>query len=491
MRSKLQVIMITSVKLMSTPGKVDHLLLIINDKENFKSTFLTPEEQLFVRDKLKEKKTQIVINQYKRMIYIQLLTPVANDSSKSLENCRKAGAQLVARFNAAGHPSVTIVDIGGPADYLLALSEGIILANYQFLKYRTEKKKEANSLKSLLIVSNKVKKQDVDYLATVTQATCKARDLVNEPQSYLNATVLSSEFKLLGKEAGFKAVVFDKKKITALKMGGLLAVNLGSIQPPTFTVMEYKPAKAINKKPIVLVGKGVVYDTGGMSLKPTANSMDYMKCDMGGGATVGGAMFAAAKAKLPLYIVGLVPATDNRPDGDAYVPGDVITMMSGKTVEVLNTDAEGRLILADALHYAKRYNPELVIEFSTLTGSAAATLGHYGIVAMGNAPENVRNELIKAGEEVYERLGMMPFWDEYNELLKSDIADLKNIGGPNAGAITAGKFMEYFTDYPFMHMDIAGPAFSKSNDSYRGKNGTGIGVRLLFNYFLRRIAAKK
>ncbi len=490
MRSKLQDIMITSVKLMSTPGKVDHLLLVVNDKETFKSTFLTPEEQLFVRDKLKEKKSQIVINQYKRMIYIQLLTPVANNSSKSLENCRKAGAQLAARFNAAGHSSVTIVDHGS-ADYLLALAEGIILANYQFLKYRTDKKKEANSLKSLSIVSNKVKKQDVDYLLTVTQATCKARDLVNEPQSYLNATVLSHEFKLLGKEAGFKTQVFDKKKIAALKMGGLLAVNLGSIQPPTFTVMEYKPAKAINKKPIVLVGKGVVYDTGGMSLKPTANSMDYMKCDMGGGATVGAALFAAAKAKLPLYIVGLVPATDNRPDGDAYVPGDVITMMSGKTVEVLNTDAEGRLILADALHYAKRYNPELVIEFSTLTGSAAATLGHYGIVAMGNAPENVRNELIKSGEDVYERLGMMPFWDEYNELLKSDIADLKNIGGANAGAITAGKFLEHFTDYPFMHMDIAGPAFSKSNDSYRGKNGTGVGVRLLFNYFLRRAAAGK
>jgi leucyl aminopeptidase len=281
--------------------------------------------------------------------------------------------------------------------------------------------------------------------------------------------------------------VLDKEEITKMKMGGLLSVNLGSIDPPTFTIMEYKPANAVNKKPYVLVGKGVVYDTGGMSLKPTPNSMDSMKCDMAGGAAVGGAMYAIAKSKLPVHVIALVPATDNRPDGNAYVPGDVITMMSGKTVEVLNTDAEGRLILADALHYAKSLKPEVVLEFSTLTGAAAAAIGQYGIVSMGKVNDATRAELEIAGNNVYERLAEFPMWDEYDDLLKSDIADLKNIGGPYGGAITAGRFLLNFTDYPYMHFDIAGPAFIKGNDSYRSKNGTGVGVRLITEFIKNRV----
>jgi leucyl aminopeptidase len=235
-----------------------------------------------------------------------------------------------------------------------------------------------------------------------------------------------------------------------------------------------------------LVGKGVVYDTGGLSLKPTPGSMDYMKCDMAGGAAVGCAMYGIAKSKLPVHVIALVPATDNRPDGNAYTPGDVITMMSGMKVEVLNTDAEGRMILADALHFAKRYKPELVMEFSTLTGAAAAAIGQYGIVAMGDCDDATKKQLHKSGEMVYERLAEMPFWDEYDDLIKSDVGDIKNIGGPTAGAITAGRFLKKFTDYPYMHFDIAGPAFVKGNDSYRGKNGTGVGVRLILEYIRKR-----
>jgi leucyl aminopeptidase len=276
--------------------------------------------------------------------------------------------------------------------------------------------------------------------------------------------------------------VLNKSKIEALKMGGILAVNTGSVEPPTFTIMEYKPKKAVNKKPIVLVGKGVVYDTGGLSLKPTANSMDFMKCDMAGGAAVGATLYAIAKAELPIHVIGLVPATDNRPGGNAYTPGDVITQHNGITVEVLNTDAEGRLILADALSYAQQYKPELVIDLATLTGAAAAAIGQYGIVCMGTADEKTKNKLKASGNNVYERLAEFPFWDEYDELIKSDIAEIKNVGGPTAGAITAGKFLHRFTDYPWMHFDIAGPAFIKGPDSYRGKNGTGVGVRLLFDY---------
>jgi len=310
--------------------------------------------------------------------------------------------------------------------------------------------------------------------------------LVNEPANYLNAVQLAKSFEKMGKEAGFKVEVFNKSKIEALKMGGLIAVNLGSVDPPTFTVMEWKPKSHKNKKPIVLVGKGVVYDTGGLSLKPTANSMDMMKCDMGGSAAVAGAMYAIAKAKLPVHVIALVPSTDNRPGGNAYAPGDIITMMSGLTVEMLNSDAEGRMILADALHYAKRYEPELVMEFSTLTGAAKAAIGSMGIVCMGTADERTKDKLKESGENVYERLAEMPFWDEYDDLIKSDIAEIKNIGGPEGGSITAGKFLTRFTDYPFMHFDIAGPAFLTAKDTWRGKGGTGVGVRLVFDYLKRK-----
>ena len=243
--------------------------------------------------------------------------------------------------------------------------------------------------------------------------------------------------------------------------------------------MEAK--NATNSNPIVLVGKGIVYDTGGLSLKPTPNSMDLMKSDMGGSAAVVGAMAAIAKAKLSIHIIGLIPATDNRPSGNAYAPGDVINMYDGTSVEVLNTDAEGRLILADALSYAKKYKPELVIDLATLTGAAARAIGKQGIVAMGNDKDTM-TALKKSGKEVQERLAEFPFWDEYAEDLKSNIADMKNLGGPEAGAITAGKFLEYFTDYPYTHLDIAGPAFMLAPFNYRGKGGTGVGVRLLFNF---------
>ncbi len=194
-------------------------------------------------------------------------------------------------------------------------------------------------------------------------------------------------------------------------------------------------------------------------------------------------MYAIAKSKLPVHVIALVPSTDNRPGGDAYTPGDVITMMSGHTVEVLNTDAEGRLILADALHFAKKYKPELVMDFATLTGAAAMAVGSYGIVSMGTAGEAMRSKLRDSGNAVYERLAEFPYWDEYDDLIRSDIADMKNIGGPVAGAITAGKFLQRYTDYPWMHFDIAGPSFVHSPSSYRGKNGTGVGVRLLYEFF--------
>jgi leucyl aminopeptidase len=362
-------------------------------------------------------------------------------------------------------------------------AEGLILGNYKFIKYFKQADKQASVFSTLRVLDSSVSAADLENIKTITESVCIIRDLVNEPVLYMDAVQLAKEIENLGKAAGFSTEIFDKTKIEALGMGGLLAVNMGSKIPPTFSIMEWKPENAKNSKPIVLVGKGVVYDTGGLSLKPTANSMDYMKCDMAGAGLVIGVMYMAAKLGLPLHIVGLVPATDNRPGENAYTPGDVIKMYSGSFVEVLNTDAEGRMILADALHYAKQYNPELVFDFATLTGAAAVAIGPQACVIMGNVDDKIKNMVKASGHETYERTVEFPLWEEYGEDIKSDIADLKNVGGSYGGAITAGKFLEHFTDYPWLHFDIAGVAFLHKENAYKVKGGTGFGLRLMQRFF--------
>ena len=362
--------------------------------------------------------------------------------------------------------------------------ESIFLLNYSFDKYKKIKK---NRFKIQFKKNNFFRKEIIDGVFL-------ARDLVNEPLSFLTANQLSKEIKKASKRASFSLNVMGQKKIESLGMGGLLSVNKGSINPPTFNIISYLPNKH-DKNPIVLVGKGVVYDTGGVSLKPTLNSMDFMKSDMGGAATVIGAIYAISQMKLNINIIGLIPAVENRPGGNAYVPGDVITMMNGSTVEVLNTDAEGRMILADALHYAKKYDPKLVVDVATLTGSAVRAVGKYGIVAMGNASQKTLDHLRICGEETHERIAIQPFWDDYSKELESNIADLKNIGSAEAGHITAGKFLEHFTktglkkSYPWIHLDIAGSAFLQTEHFLHPKGGTGAGVRLLCE-FLRTLNDK-
>lgn len=472
----------TAIRLRPSFKTSDSLILLLDDKGNLPKGVFSPQELNYIKKELKADKKSIVINQYKRIV--GLFQPDQDkDLNKLLEKCRKAGDGFLSSINKHKLQSIVIVDLAGNPELALAIAEGVALSNYQFLKYRKEKKKEENSLREIAIISKGLRPGQVEAMKNVVDAVCHARTLVNEPHSWLSATQLSDEFIKLGKEAGFDVEVLDKARIKSYKMGGLLAVNLGSKQPPTFTIMEWKPKNAKNKKPFVLIGKGVVYDTGGLSIKPTPNSMDYMKSDMAGSAAVACALYALAKNKVPVHVIALVPATDNSLAEDAYKPGDVITMMSGQTVEVLNTDAEGRLILADALHFAKRYKPELVLDFATLTGAAAAAVGPYGIVWMGKADEKVKKQLSESGEYVYERLAEFPFWDEYDELIKSDIADMKNIGGPTGGAITAGKFLQRYVDFPWMHFDIAGPSYLHSSSSYRGKGGTGVGVRLLVKYF--------
>jgi len=370
---------------------------------------------------------------------------------------------------------------GKDTKQVLAFIEGFLLSNYQFIHYFKDAKKRKNSLKKLFIHAD-VKKNQIDELKNLIDSVFWARDMVNEPVSFMDAPQLAKEIKQKGKEHDYKVEVLGKSKIESLKMGGLLAVNKGSEIPPTFTIIEYKPKKPKNKKPIVLVGKGVVYDTGGLSLKPTAHSMDLMKSDMGGAAMMAATIDALAKNKIPVHVIGLIPATDNRPGKTAYAPGDVIKMYDGTTIEVLNTDAEGRMILADALAYANKYKPELVIDAATLTGAAVRALGTKTSISMGNAKDFYFRKLYESGQETHDRVFRFPFWDEWKSELKSDIADMKNLGGANAGMITAGKFLEHFVKYPYIHIDIAGPAFLEATDSYNGKGATGAGVRLLYNF---------
>lgn len=375
------------------------------------------------------------------------------------------------------------LQIIGSDKSVVLFSEGLILANYKFTKYLSE----ANEYKlSEIILLEDVKSSKVDELVNSCKVVYWTRDMVNEPVSYLTALKLSEEVAKAGEEAGFSVTVLNKSQIEALKMGGLLGVNRGSMDPPTFTIAEYKHPKAVNKNPIILVGKGVVYDTGGLSLKPTPGSMDCMKSDMAGAAAVAGAIYLAALQKLKINLIVLIPATDNRPGMDAYTPGDILTMHNGSTVEVLNTDAEGRLILADALSYADKYKPEVVIDAATLTGAAVRAIGTHASIVMGNAGDEYFKELEEAGNQVHERVVRFPFWDEYYKEMKSTIADLKNIGGGNAGMITAGKFLEHFIKSPYIHMDVAGPTWLDSPEAYRPKGGTGNGVRLFYQFLKNR-----
>lgn len=446
----------------------------------FKNALLSKEENEFVNNFLfKDENSWMEINRLSHKLFFCKIDTKKKDNAH-LESIRKSAVDAFAKLNANKKESIIIIDETLSSLHLNTFLEGLCLSSYQFLKYKSDKAKKENKFKNIQLVS-KLTTKEIDVLNIINRAVFKTRDLVNEPVSYLTAEQLALEISLMGKEAGFKVEVLNKKKIEALKMGGLLAVNKGSQDPPTFSIIEYKASRPKNKKPIVLVGKGVVYDTGGLSLKPTPNSMDQMKSDMAGAAAVAGTLYAIAQMKLPLHVIGLIPATDNRPGETAYTPGDVVTMHNGSTVEVLNTDAEGRMILADALSYAKQYDPELVVDLATLTGAAIVAVGNIAIAAMGNT--KTLEKFKQSGMNTHERIVELPLWEEYGEMIKSEIADIKNIGGAGAGSITAGKFLEKFTSYSWIHLDIAGPSFLMAKDSYRGQGGTGVGVRLLVDYF--------
>jgi leucyl aminopeptidase len=467
-------------KISGISGKKSVILIVSDVQQVTKTALFSAEEAAFV---LSRKDQAIIsINQYGRFVHVCIVPDGGNVPVS--EGLRRMGCMLKNLLHQEKAESVLITNKSAETHASYWVAEGITLASYQFIKYFADARKRAFPLNQIEFDKASITLKELNQLSIITEAVRIARDLVNEPLNAMGAVELSKQITALGKVAGFRTTVLNKARITSEKMGGILAVNRGSIDPPSFSVLEYKPAKALNKQPIVLVGKGIVYDTGGLSLKPTPNAMDRMKSDMSGAALVSAAMYAIAKMKLPLHVIALVPATDNRPGENAYVPGDVIRMYDGTTVEVLNTDAEGRLILADALHWAKRYKPELVIDFATLTGAAAAITGGEAMIYMGTATEATKKKFENCGQQQYERMVALPLWTEYGDMIKSEIADLKNVGGPYGGAITAGKFLEHFTAYPWLHFDIAGVSFATARKHYHCTGGTAFGLRMLLDYLM-------
>jgi len=361
-----------------------------------------------------------------------------------------------------------------------AVIEGAILGSYQFTKYKTVDTDKIRRIEELAFVGDV--EGALNKGSAIAEGVFLTRDVVNEPPSTYTPEALANKAKEL-ESLGVKVTVMDKAQIAKKGLIALLAVNNGSVNEPRFVVMEYNGG---GSKKIALVGKGITFDSGGLNLKP-GDSMLTMKMDMAGAGTVLGAIKAAASLKLGVNVVGVIACTENMPGSNAYKPGDIIGSYGGKTIEVLNTDAEGRIVLADALTYAEKdVRPDMIVDLATLTGAAVVSLGNIAAPVLGD--ESVVNELLKAGEVSGDKTWALPLWPEYQEMVKSDLADVRNLGNKarHAGTIMGAAFLRNFVDKtPWGHIDIAGPAWSDEDKDYLKKGGTGFGVRLLVSFLER------
>lgn len=365
-------------------------------------------------------------------------------------------------------------------DCAQATVEGLLLGAYRYDGFKTGDT-DRTGLESVAVVTPQRAqayeiRDGVEAGRISAAGTTLARDLSNAPGNAMTPRKLAAAARKMAGETGLKYRVLTRKDIVKERMGALLAVNAGSEEPPRFIVLEHGEASD-GTDTLVFIGKGITFDSGGISIK-SSGGMEEMKHDMSGAAAVIGAMRSIALSKPSLHVVGLVPATENLPDGRALKPGDIITTRSGKTIEVINTDAEGRLVLADALEYAERYSPAAVVDLATLTGACVVALGYAATGMMGN-DDGLQDRVRKAGESAGDRVWPLPLWKEYHDQIKSHIADVKNTGGRWAGALTAGAFLAKFVERPWVHLDIAGTAYSDASKPYCPKGATGVGVRLL------------
>jgi len=432
-----------------------------------------------------------------------LLVGLGKPSEMGLDRLRKAMGRGATAVQALGIETLSIFcDLGllggaSASEWAQTVAEGVVLSLYRFDRFKSKPPEQKPVRECVLIVPDEKQLADMEAYAlrgrVIAEGSCLVRDLCNTPSNIVTPTYLAQEARKLEAQAGVRVKILERADMARLGMGAFLAVAQGTAEAPKFIVIEYKGgAKKARGRPIALVGKSVTFDSGGISLKPS-DKMEQMKYDMSGGATVLGVMQAITRLKLPIHVVALLPATDNMPSGTAVHPGDVVTTLSGKTVEVINTDAEGRLLLADALAYAvQTYKPKAMIDLATLTGACVVALGQHAIGIMGN-DRRLISRVAAAGEAVGERTWELPLWEDYFKQIESDVADLKNVGGRGAGTITAGLFLKQFVgETPWVHFDIAGTSwFHDGAHPYIPKGSTGIGMRLLVHFLITLAERKK
>ena len=405
-----------------------------------------------------------------------------------LRQAAGSAMQALRGARVANFSSALALDAALP-EALEAVATGALLGSYAFEWYKTKEKEERFSFEGMTLLlpegsDAEAARGRVEASEILCQGVRLARDLVSQPGNVVTTGYLANTARELAGRHGLVCRVYEQDELEQLGLHALVAVGKGSAEPPRLIVLEYRGAGA-KGRPTVLVGKGVTFDSGGISIKPGAG-MEEMKTDMAGSAAVLGTMSAAAGLKLPLNLVGIIPTAENMPDGKAYRPGDVLTSLSGTTIEITNTDAEGRLILCDALHFAQQYKPAAMIDLATLTGACVVALGHEASGLMGN-DQRLADALKRAGEQSGERIWQLPIWDEYGENMKSDIADLKNAGSRDGGALKAAWFLKQFVGTThWAHLDIAGTAWCDKARPYCPKGATGVGVRLLIEYLRGR-----
>ena len=400
------------------------------------------------------------------------------------ETCRwlrqKSVATIATIAQGAGINGISLKDAAQ------AVTEGALLGLYSFRKHITREDDKLGEIKEFLIVGSDEAKlhleEGSDKGRILAEATNLARDMVNEPANYMTPSHMAETAMRLDKSYGLEVSVLEREQLAELGMGALLGVAQGSQQPPKFIVLHYKGEDSAELN-VALVGKGITFDSGGISIKPS-EKLEEMKGDMAGGAAVIAAMTAIAQLKPKINVMAIIPATENLPGGSALKPGDILTAMSGRTIEIISTDAEGRLILADALSYAKKQGAKLMVDVATLTGACRVALGDMCSGAFSNNQELV-DKVIAAGAEAGELIWQLPMYEENKEQIKSDVADIKNVGGKYGGAITGAQFLaEFVRDTPWVHLDIAGTNMSDKERAYLVKGATGVPVRTLVNLVL-------
>ncbi len=419
-----------------------------------------------------------------------LLVGLGKPDATTVDRLRQASASAATTVQKLGVASMAMLLPASELDVVTqaqAVTEGALMGLYTLKTYKTLEEESDNKTQlselQLLASDNSAQQalsRGVKRGEIIAQAVSLARDLSNSPGNDINPSYLANTAKQMAKQTSLKCKIMSQDDMKKLKMGCLLGVAQGSVQPPVLIMLDHAP-NGTSETPVVLVGKGITFDSGGISIKPAAN-MEDMKMDMSGGAAVLGAMQALAQLEHPRRVVGLVPASENLPSGEAIKPGDIIRAMSGKTVEVINTDAEGRLVLADALSYAVEYlKPERMIDLATLTGAVVVALGAHATGMMGT-DEDMMAILKTSGEQTAERVWQLPLFEDYSKQIKSDFADIKNVGGREAGSITGGAFLKEFVgDIPWVHLDIAGTAWTRATHPYVPKGATGVGIRLLID----------